>query len=123
MKMNDKNLTPLQKDILERINKGMRTKEIKKELNCSESSIKSVRANKKLKEAYEESHSESDSNYNAIKEIIPQMLEDIKLIINHPSASTSERLAASKQFIELCKISENLFPKPIPEHVIKIEYV
>ena len=124
--MAGRKLTALQKSILDCIDKGMNTKKIMQELNCSESSIKSIRANKKLKELHKATKIESntDTNCNAmIKEMLPQMLEEIKSIINHPNASTVEKITASKQLIELCKMSEILFPSPIPEHIIKIEYI
>ena len=109
-----KQLTSLQKSVLECVNRGMSTKEIAKQLECSESSVKQIRANKKLNAVHEL------STYDAIRQIIPKAIMEMEKIINSPDAGLDAKIAASKQIIELSKISESILPKDDIE--IKVIY-
>jgi len=100
-----KQLTNLQKSVLECVNQGMSTKEIAKQLECSESTVGHVRANKKLNAVHE------SSTYDTIRQIIPKAIIEMEKIINNPDAGFDAKIAASKQIIELSKISESILPK------------
>ena len=108
-------LTHLQKKIIDCLSDGMSTKEIKEKLNCSESSIKKIRTDKKLRQQY------TNSYQSTILSIIPSAIDELEKIIKNPTVKTDEKIAASRQLIELVKLREEIAPQEDIE--IKVTYV
>ena len=110
-------MTDLQKKILDCLAQGMSTAETMAACDCSESSVAHVRANKKLKAAYEALCIEQ------VQRLVPRVILELERIITSPKTLDTVKLAASKQIIELSRINE-ANRKPEKEDItIRVEYV
>ena len=114
-------MTNLQKNIFECVDKGMTGKEIAEQLNCSESNVKKVRADKELREQYD-AIKLIESPLESLREFIPQAIADIKSITQDRAANPMLRLTAYKQLNETIKQAEPLFPPAPQKHVLKVVY-
>ena len=110
-------MTDLQKKILDCLAQGMTTAETMAACECSESSVKQVRANKKLKAAYDALCIEQ------VQKLVPRVILELERIITSPKTLDTVKLAASKQIIDLSRINE-ANRKPDKEDIdITIRYV
>ena len=110
-------MTALQKKILDCLAQGMNTNEIMEACECSESSVKHVRANKKLRAAYEALCIEQ------VQRLVPRVIIELERIISSPKTLDTVKLAAAKQIIELSRINEAVRKPEKQDITIKVEYV
>ena len=88
-------ITELQKNVLDCLTRGYTTKEIAEECNCSESSVKQIRANRELRKLY------NDMCYESVRNMMPKIIQELERIISDPNVVDSTRLAAIKQILEI----------------------
>ena len=114
-------LTGLQEKIIDCIIQGLPTSEIANKLSCSVSSVKKIRANKKLLAAYvpPEPLAHPDP-LDVIRASLPMMIKSTQEIISDKNTSATAKLNASKQLMDIIKLSKELIP---PEDItIRIIY-
>ncbi|MDR1663935.1 MAG: LuxR C-terminal-related transcriptional regulator [Clostridiales bacterium] len=111
-------ITELQKSVLDCLVRGMTTKEIVAACDCSESSVKQIRANKKLRKWYD------SACYEAIRALVPKVIRELERIIDSDSPD-SVKIAATKQILEISRIGKDDKDekKEQVEHVIKVVYI
>ncbi len=98
--MSKPSITALQKEFMDCLAQGMSTKEIMAHCNCSESSVKQIRANKKLRSIY------SDACYEVIRGLVPKAIKELERIIADPTTMDMVKVAAIKQILEVSRISD-----------------